>query len=350
MDTLPSDRLAPWLVAQGLARTPTLRALPLSGGQSNPTFRISTDQGSFVLRKKPAGTLLPTAHAIEREYRVMQALQRTPVPVPRMLAWCQDSTIVGTPFYLMEFVEGRVLMDQSLPGMGQAERAAVYAEMNRVIAVLHAIDAEAVGLGDYGRRGQYVARQVARWSRQTLESTIAVPAALRRLIDWLPSHLPQNEASAVVHGDYRLDNLVLHPTEPRIIAVLDWELSTLGDPIADLAYQCMSWHIPAALWRGIGGLDLASLGIPSEAAYLARYTEATGRDPASSWNFYLAFNLFRVAAIMHGIAQRAADGSAASADAAETGAKAGLLAEIGWQCAVRHESNPAPPRGVGAKT
>jgi acyl-CoA dehydrogenase len=334
--SLPQARLAPWLIAQGFAATPELRIEALSGGQSNPTFRVRTDRGDFVLRKKPDGPLLPSAHAIDREHRVMQALADSGVPVPRMLAWCDDSTVVGTPFFLMDFMPGRVLVDQALPAMTPQERTAVYRDMGRVLAALHAVDPDAVGLGNYGRRGQYVARQVDRWSRQLRAASLAPPKALLQLADWLPRHLPSTEDSCVVHGDFRLDNLVLHPTEPRVIAVLDWELSTLGDPLADLAYHGMSWHIPASLWRGIGGLDLAALGIPSEAEQIAQYAAATGREPGRDWNFHLAFNLFRISAILHGIAQRAVDGTAAAPDAAETGAKAAPLAEIGWACALRH--------------
>ena len=315
-----------------------MSAAPLTVGQSNPTFRIATDRGSYVLRKKPGGPLLPSAHAIDREYRVMRALQGTAVPVPRMLAWCDDESIVGTSFFVMEFLEGRVLVDQALPGASPTERGAIYREMNRVIAALHAVDPAAVGLADYGRPGQYVARQVTRWSRQCEQATVPLPPAMRKLMDWLPQHLPATETTTVVHGDFRLDNLVFHPTEPRVIGVLDWELYTLGDPLADFAYHCMSWHIPATLWRGIAGLDLPALGIPSEAEYVRLYADATGRDASSHWDFYMAYNLFRMAAILHGIAQRAADGTANAADAVETGAKAGPLAEIGWQCALRHQA------------
>jgi aminoglycoside phosphotransferase (APT) family kinase protein len=339
--TLRRDRLAGWLVSQGLADTPWVKAEALTGGQSNPTFRLWTDRGSFVLRKQPDGPLLPSAHAIDREYRVMRGLQGTGVPVPEMLAWCEDRDVVGTPFFVMAFVAGRVFLDQSLPGLAQEDRAAIYAAMNRVISALHAVDPDRLGLGDFGRRGAYVSRQITRWSRQVHEARLPVPPALSRLMDWLPHHLPATEACSLVHGDFRLDNLVLHPQEPRVIAVLDWELSTLGDPISDFAYHCMSWHIPPTLWRGIAGLDLTALGIPGEAEHRRRYMQATGRDLDGDWHFYLAFNLFRMAAILHGIAQRAADGNAAGADAVENGAKAGRLAEIGWQCALAHERRGA---------
>lgn len=335
---LPVAALADWLRERGLAQAPEIVVQPLTGGQSNPTFRLRTDRGDYVLRKKPDGVLLASAHAIDREYRVMQALAGSAVPVPRLLAWCEDTALLGTPFYLMEFLDGRVLPDQALPGMAPADRTALYADMNRVIAELHAIDYAAAGLADYGRSGSYVARQVTRWTRQCEASTLPLPPAMRQLMEWLPQHLPAHDETRLVHGDFRMDNLVFHKTEPRVIGVLDWELSTLGDPLADFAYHCMSWHVPAQLWRGIGGLDLAALGIPDEATHVRRYVEATGRELAPMWEFYMAFNLFRMAGILHGIAQRAADGTAAAADAVETGRKAAPLAELGWQCALRHNA------------
>lgn len=330
-------RLDSYLRAQGLGggQHPVLTAL--SGGQSNPTYRVEAGGERFVLRKKPSGTLLPGAHAIDREYRVMHALRNTAVPVPRMLAYCDDAAVLGTPFYLMEWLEGRVLVDQSMPGMQPDERAAIYGEMNRVIAALHAIEPAGVGLVDYGKPGNYFARQIARWSRQCIESTLPMRDAMRRLIDWLPEHIPPGEESTLVHGDFRLDNLVLHPTQPKVLGVLDWELSTLGHPLADFAYHCMSWHIPASLWRGIAGLDLDHLGIPQERAYLQTYANATDRDPTIHWDFCMAYNLFRMAAILRGIGQRLVDGTAASADAALTASKADPLAELGWRCAQRHE-------------
>ena len=328
--------LGDYLRAQGLAGAGPLQASVLAGGQSNPTFRVSAGAGrDYVLRKKPAGTLIASAHAIDREYRVMKALQATDVPLPRMLHYCESSELLGTPFYVMEFLQGRVFMDQSLPGMAAAERSTIYREMNRVIAALHAVDYAAVGLADYGKSGNYVGRQIARWSRQCREATVPVTPAMERLMDWLPEHLPADDETTLVHGDYRLDNLIFHPTEPRVIGVLDWELSTLGHPLADLAYQCMAWRIPPTLWRGIGGLDLVALGIPHEGEYVGWYEQATGRRAAEHWDFYLAYNLFRMGAILHGIAQRAQDGNAAAADAVETGAKAGPLADLGWQAAER---------------
>jgi acyl-CoA dehydrogenase len=331
--------LAEWMKSQGIIDQAQLDAKALTGGQSNPTFLLSSGKQKLVLRKKPPGALLPSAHAVDREYRVMNALQGSDVPVPKLFAFSDDSSIVGTPFYLMEFLEGRVIVDQSLPGMTRTERTATYMEMNRIIAALHQVNPEAVGLGDFGRAGNYFGRQIARWSRQYQESRTEDIEALNALIEWLPQNIPQGDQTTIVHGDYRLDNLVFHPTEPRAIGLLDWELATLGHPLADFAYHCMSWHIPASLWRGIGGLDLAELGIPSEEKYVKQYSTITGFSGIEHWDFYIAYNLFRMAAILQGIARRAVDGTAASADAIETGNKARPLAEIGWKYAQRYEAS-----------
>lgn len=334
-------RLAGWLADQGLIASAgaPLAVTPLGGGQSNPTFVVATGSRSslhhprYVLRKQPDGMLLPGAHAVDREYRVMCALQGTDVPVPRMHAYCDDASVVGTPFFIMQWLDGRVLVDQTLPGIAPDDRAAIYADMNRVMVALHAIDPGAVGLDGFGRPGNYFERQIARWSKQCLASSLPMGESMRRLIDWLPAHIPAGDETSVVHGDFRLDNVVLHPVEPRIIGVLDWELSTLGHPLADFAYHCMGWHIPASLWRGIAGVDLRGTGIPSEAEYIDAYARATGRDPSAHWDFYLAYNLFRMAAILRGIGQRVADGTATAPDARETAAKADPLADIGWACA-----------------
>jgi aminoglycoside phosphotransferase (APT) family kinase protein len=331
--------LAAWLKAQGLMDRATLTVKALTGGQSNPTFLLSSGAQRYVLRKKPPGPLLPSAHAVDREFRVMQALQHSDVPVPKLFAYSEELDVVGTPFYIMEYLDGRVIVDQSLPGLTKTDRASVYQDMNRVIAALHNVDYAKVGLETFGKPGNYFGRQIARWSRQYKEANTEDIPELHALIDWLPANIPAGEQTSIVHGDYRLDNLVLHPTEPRAIGLLDWELATLGHPLADFAYHCMSWHIPASLWRGIGGLDLAALGIPDEAYYLKQYSEATGLDGAEHWDFYLAYNLFRMAAILQGIARRAADGTAASSDALETGSKARPLAEIGWKYAQRYASS-----------
>ena len=310
------------------------------GGQSNPTFKLVTPGRSYVMRAKPGpvAKLLPSAHAIEREFRVMSALAGTDVPVAQMHLLCEDESVIGRAFYVMEFVEGRVLWDQSLPGMTPAERGAIYDEMNRVIAALHQANVNALGLADYGKPGNYFERQIGRWSKQYLASVTGPNGSMDRLIEWLPAHIPpgarDENALSIVHGDFRLDNLMFHPSEPRVIAVLDWELSTLGHPLADFSYHCMAWHIPPGTFRGIGGLDWAALGIPQEADYVRRYCERTGRaNPdavMADWDFYLAYNLFRIAAIAQGIAKRVENGTAASAQAKATGAAAPALADLAW--------------------
>ncbi|MBT1538525.1 phosphotransferase [Ralstonia solanacearum] len=312
------------------------------GGQSNPTFKLITSNGpsgTYVMRAKPGpkAKLLPSAHAIEREYRVMDALARTDVPVARMCALCEDEAVIGRAFYIMEFVQGRVLWDQALPRMASTERAAIYDEMNRVIAALHSVDYAAIGLADYGKPGNYFARQIERWSKQyKLSETESIPA-MDSLIDWLPQHVPHEaeEVTRIVHGDYRLDNLIFHPSEPRVLAILDWELSTLGHPLADFSYHCMSWHIAPGQFRGIAGLDHAALGIPTEAEYIRRYEARTGRRITGDWNFYLAYNMFRIAGILQGIMKRVVDGTASSAQALEAGKRARAMAELGWQYARR---------------
>jgi len=330
--------LADWMHSKGLIDQAFLSSKPLTGGQSNPTFLLTCGKQRVVLRKKPPGHLQPSAHAVDREFRVMHALQGSEVPVPKMLAFSDDASIVGTPFYLMEFLDGRVIVDQSLPGMSREERKAIYQDMNRIISALHKIDPAAVGLSDFGRAGNYFGRQIARWSRQYQESRTENIEALNSLIEWLPENIPADETTTIVHGDYRLDNLVIHPTEPRAIGLLDWELATLGHPLADFAYHCMSWHVPPSLWRGIGGLDLESLGIPNETEYVRQYSQATGFSGLEHWDFYIAYNLFRMAAILQGIARRAVDGTAAASDAIEIGQKAKPLAEIGWKYAQRYQA------------
>jgi aminoglycoside phosphotransferase (APT) family kinase protein len=315
------------------------------GGQSNPTYKLLTPGGAYVMRTKPGpvAKLLPSAHAIEREFRVMHALHGTGVPVARMHLLCSDESVIGRAFYVMEFMDGRVLWDQALPGMSTSERAAIYDEMNRVIAALHGVHVSAAGLADYGKPGSYFERQINRWSRQYVASVTEEVTEMDRLIEWLPAHMPASARDerevSVVHGDYRLDNLVFHKSESRVIAVLDWELSTLGHPLADFSYHCMAWHIPPGTFRGIGGLDHAALGIPSEAEYIRRYCDRTGRADAAAlaadWNFYLAYNLFRLASITQGIAKRVVDGIASSAQARATGASTRPLAQMAWTFAQR---------------
>ncbi|HMT82583.1 MAG TPA: phosphotransferase [Ottowia sp.] len=313
------------------------------GGQSNPTYKLITPGRTYVMRAKPGpvAKLLPSAHAIEREFAVMRGLAGTDVPVARMHALCEDESVIGRAFYIMEYVEGRVLWDQTLPGMTPAERGAIYDEMNRVIAALHKVDYAARGLAGYGKPGNYFERQIGRWSKQYQASVTQPITEMDRLIDWLPAHIPASARdeglTSIVHGDYRLDNVIFHPSEPRILAVLDWELSTLGHPLADFSYHCMAWHIPPGTFRGIGGVDLASLGIPSEQDYIHRYCERTGfatpEQLAPDWNFYLAYNMFRIAAILQGIAKRVEAGTASSAQARASGAGARPMAELAWSFA-----------------
>ena len=307
------------------------------GGQSNPTFRLRSAGGDYVMRRKPPGKLLPSAHAVDREYRVISALAGTDVPVPRTFALCTDESVIGAMFYVMEHVEGRVLWDPTLPGMEPGERRAIFGEMNRVIAALHGVDFAAIGLADYGKPGNYFSRQIDRWSKQYKASETTPIEAMDRLIEWLPRNSPADDATSIVHGDYRLDNMIFHPTEPRVLAVLDWELSTLGHPMADFAYHAMAWRLSPREFRGLRGADLAALGIPGEEEYVQMYLDRTGRPRPSArdWEFYVVFNLFRAAAIFQGVMARAVAGNAASAQALQTGERARPTAEFGWRLVER---------------
>jgi aminoglycoside phosphotransferase (APT) family kinase protein len=313
----------------GLARIEQFR-----GGQSNPTFLLTaTDGATYVLRKKPAGTLLPSAHAVDREFRVISALHGSEVPVPRALCLCTDEQVIGTLFYVMAYAAGRNFWDATLPGMRPPERAALYEEMNRVLAALHSLDYAALGLGDFGKPGNYFARQIARWSRQYRASETEPIAAMEKLLAWLPANVPEGEETVLVHGDYRLDNLIFDARAPRMLAVVDWELSTLGHPLADFSYHVMLWRVPAGEAGGLRGLDLPALGIPSEAEYIAAYCARTGRaaiEPAT-WEFCMAYNLFRIACIRQGIMKRVLEGTAASAHAREAGSQARATAELAWR-------------------
>lgn len=293
-----------------------LHVRQFQGGQSNPTYHLATPAGDYVLRKKPAGELAPSAHAVDREYAVMDALAATPVPVPKMLHLCRDASVIGQMFYVMEHVPGRVFTDRILPDCRPAERAAIYDDMNRVIAALHCVDHAAVGLGDFGKPADYARRQLARWTRQYGASKMVELPAMDRLIAWLDDHVPDADEAAIAHGDFRPGNLVIHRTEPRVVAVLDWELSTIGHPIADLAYNCLAYHLPRDGGRGFGDEDIAALGLPSERAYLADYCRRTGRDAVPHWRFFLLLAMFRTIAIMSGVHRRAAEGNAADARAA----------------------------------
>ena len=314
---------------EGFLKTKIVKLEQFRGGQSNPTYKINEQ---YVLRRKPPGKLLPSAHAVDREYRVIKALYEKNFPVARPHILCEDESVIGTAFYVMDYVEGRVLWDPALPGMTREQRAAIWDEQNRIISELHSLDYVALGLQDFGKPGNYIGRQVERWSKQYRASETQRIEAMDRLIDWLPKNIPPEAGTSVVHGDFRLDNTIFHPTEPRILAVLDWELSTLGDPLADFSYHCMGWHIPVGIFRGMAGLDLAALGIPEEKDYVLTYCKRTGRksiDP-SHWDFYLAYNLFRIAAICQGIAKRVLDGTAASSFAQEAASKTVPLANLGW--------------------
>jgi len=324
--------LARWLREHVEGFAGELSVEQFKGGQSNPTYRVTAGGKRYALRRKPPGKLLPSAHAVEREYKAIKALHGVGFPVARPWVLCEDESVIGTAFYVMDCVEGRVLWDQALPRVERAERAAVWDELNRVIALLPGIDYRAVGLEDFGKPGDYVARQVSRWSKQYRASELERIDEMDRLIEWLPANVPAGDETSVVHGDYRLDNTIFHPTEARILAVLDWELSTLGHPLADFAYHCMSWHIAPGKFRGIAGLDHAALGIPGEREYVSAYCRRTGRSgiDASTWDYYMAYNLFRIAAITQGIAKRVVDGTAASEYAREAGSRTRPLAELGW--------------------
>jgi aminoglycoside phosphotransferase (APT) family kinase protein len=301
------------------------------GGQSNPTYYLASADHEYVLRRKPPGKLLPSAHAVDREYRVITALGQTDVPVPRTHALCMDDSVIGTAFYIMDCLRGRLFPDPLLPGVTPSERAALYDDINDVLARLHRVDWQAVGLVDFGKPGNYFARQIHRWTSQYRASETERIEAMERLIEWLPAHLSVEDETAVVHGDYRPGNMIIHPTKPRVLAVLDWELSTLGHPLADLAYNCLPFHVdPGGLLGGVSGEDLATLGIPSEKDYLATYCRRTGRAGVGDWDFCIGFALFRLAAIAQGIMGRVVAGTANDPNALERGARARPLAEAAW--------------------
>lgn len=318
--------------------TGPLTVRQFKGGQSNPTYLLEASSGRYVMRRKPPGKLLKSAHAVDREYRVISALYAAGFPVPRTYTMCADAEVVGTEFFVMEFVEGRIFWDLDLPGCDRDERREIYDNVNQTIADLHSFDHEAIGLAEYGRPGNYFARQISRWSKQYKASEIEKIEAMDSLIDWLPDSVPEDDTASVVHGDYRLDNMIIHPTEPRVIAVLDWELSTIGHPLGDFTYHLMPWQMPLV---GIGsagllGKDLAALGIPGEDQYVSMYCERTGRpNGIANRDFYAAYNFFRLAAIVQGIAGRVRDGTASSAHAATAAAAVVPLATFGWDYARR---------------
>ena len=309
-----------------------IRVSQFRGGQSNPTYRIDSQSGAFVLRRKPPGALLPGAHAVEREFRVLEALGRQDFPVAPVHALCEDKAIIGTAFYLMDMVEGRIFWEAELPGLGVEERAACFDSMNATIARLHALSPDEIGLGDYGRATGYVERQVARWSKQYLgDSEAGRVEAMDRLVGWLEKHLPADSGRAsVVHGDYRCDNMIFDSARPQVRAVLDWELSTLGDPAADFTYHLLMYRMPKSLFAGLAGVAIEPIGIPSEQDYVGAYCRRTGREHLPNKDYLVVFNLFRLAAILHGIRGRIARGTAASTHALETANKLEPLAELAW--------------------
>ncbi len=285
------------------------------GGASNPTFLIvekGADGRLFVLRKKPPGQLLQSAHQVDREYRVMDALRSTDVPVPHMRVLCNDAAVIGTAFYVMDFLEGRIFRDARLPGLAPSERAAIYDELNATLAKLHKVDYAAIGLSDFGRPGNYFERQIVRWTKQYRGAELEHIPAMERLIEYLPRNIPADDSVSIAHGDYRLENVMFHPTEPKLIAVLDWELCTIGHPLADIAYNCLLWHSPSEAWGSLTGVDFATSGIPTEEQYRAAYCRRTGRKDIPHWNFYLAFSLFRLASISQGVYKRILDGIAST--------------------------------------
>jgi aminoglycoside phosphotransferase (APT) family kinase protein len=335
---LPNNRFDEAALTRYLAeRVPEFRdgctVHQFQGGFSNPTFHLQTPQRAFVLRKKPVGALLPSAHAVDREYKVMKALAATDVPVPTMHLLCEDDSIIGTMFYVMDYIDGRVYTDRLLPGCAPAERSAMYDAANDVLAKLHKVDYQAVGLSDFGKPTGYVARQVSRWTKQYLASSVEDTPAMNKLMEWLPAHMPADDEAAIAHGDYRIGNLLFHPTEPRVVAVLDWELSTIGHPLGDLAYCCSPYHLPSSGQRGFSDTDYRELGIPSEEAFLRDYCRRTGRDSIPNWTFFVVFALFRSAGILAGVYKRSLDGQGVDARMAEAKKSYQDIAARAWAMA-----------------
>ncbi len=328
--------LSEWLAANVADFRGPLTVRQFNGGQSNPTYKLETPGQTYVLRRKPPGLLLKSAHAVDREYKVMTALHAAGFPAPRTFGLCTDDAVIGTWFYVMDCVDGRIIWDTTFPDASREDRPKYFDAMNATIAQLHSFDPVAIGLGDFGKPGNYFARQIGRWSQQYLDDADAERcAAMDRLVEWLPAHIPPGDEVSVVHGDYRCDNMIFHATEPKVLAVLDWELSTLGHPLADFSYHLMMYRMPPSLTAGLTGVDLAALNIPDEAAYTAAYCRRTGRDGIANMDFYVAYNMFRLAAILHGIQGRIVRGTAASAHAKASGAGVAPLAELAWEQAVK---------------
>jgi len=292
-----------------------LEVLQFDGGQSNPTFKLEAGSGNYVMRKQPPGELLPSAHQVDREYRIMHALRDTPVPVPKMYALCEDIAVIGTKFYVMEMVEGRIFKEPLLPGLSRSDRRAIYSDVARVLAELHKVDYRALGLEDFGRPGNYYERQISRWTKQYLASKTEELASMEGLLEWVPKHIPASEETCIAHGDYRMGNIMMHPTEPRVVAVLDWELCTLGHPFADVGYVCMEYYADFYGEVTLRRPDLADLGIPSVDEFVADYCRFAGRERIEHWNFYVIYNLFRSGAIVQGVYKRGLDGNASSTNA-----------------------------------
>ena len=328
-----TDKLAGYLEDNVAGFKGPLKAEKFAGGQSNPTFKITAASGDYVLRRKPPGELLKSAHAVDREFRVLSALANTEVPVVEVYHLCEDDSVIGSMFYLMEFKQGRVFWNPALPEATNAERTEVFDQMNQVMVALHRVDVDAVGLSDYGRPSNYFVRQADRWSKQYRASETETIAEMDALIDWLPKNMPADDGKLVLaHGDFRLDNIMFHPTEPRPLALLDWELSTLGHPYADLAYQCMQLRLDNdCVLAGLGGIDRQALGIPTEQEYVAQYCERMSLESIPNWNFYVIFSLFRFAAILQGVGKRAQEGNASSEKASQMGLLVKPLSKMAFE-------------------
>lgn len=336
---LDEAALTAWMQAHVTGYAGPLQVDQFKGGQSNPTYRLRTPARSYVLRRKPTGALLKGAHAVEREARVMSALAKAGFPVPEVYGLCTDDAVIGSWFFVMELVEGRIFWDASFSSVPQPDRARYLDAMNKTLASLHTLDARDLGLADYGRWGNYVGRQIARWSQQYLDDELAGRhPSMDRLVKWLPENMPAGDETAIIHGDFRADNMIFHPVEPRVLAVLDWELSTLGHPLADFAYHAMMYRMPPDILGGIAGIGLAHQGLPDEKSYVAAYCRRTGRQGLPDLDFYIAFNMFRFAAILHGIRGRVKRGTAASSDAGAMGERYMRVADLAWQQVERIKS------------